>query len=585
MLSSLRFLVCCAAWIAAAAIVPAIDSAGIDAALEQAQTAAGVQPAGRADDAEFLRRLTLDVRGRVPSIEETVAFLKDDSPHKRTDAIEAALASPERGENWAAYWDKVLLGTLDQPQSPEVQYAIKSTWRAWAAEQFNANRPWDAFMTETVAARGRTDEAPEALPIARWQRSPESMAGTMSRAFLGNQIQCAQCHDHKTNPELTQQKFWEFTAFFSNTRAIPVRPEPGAGMQRPRYAVEVADIGPKWGVPIPDVKPAMEVTPHYLDGTPARQRIVDASGRAMPADELRQHYRTLARMRNEARKANGAGNIEMATELMQKYNELPEVRDTRRDQLAEMIATRDQQQFAANFVNRLWARFFGRGFVEPVDGWGEGAEAVHPELLEALTADFIASGYDIRALERTILNTRAYQRSPRPAETGADASELFAHAAVRPLSPDQLLASLIEVTRTDAARSPAERQRFERLQMRYASQFVHVFGNDEMEWTSTFEPSIPRALFLMNDKAINAALRGKDGEGVVQRIAMSTDDPQEQARYLYLAILSREPETAERVALAGELRDAAAQSKAQWQALVEDAAWALMNSTEFLTNH
>src|SRR5690606_26641213 len=179
-----------------AAPVHALTPTEIDDYLARAQGTAEIKPAPRATDAEFLRRLSLDVRGVVPSLEETIAFLTDERPDKRARLVEAYLTSPERGEHWAAYWDKLLIGTLTEPGNRAIQRELKAGFRNWVAGQFNANQSYDDFIAEIVSARGTTEEAPQALPLARWRNAPESMAGSMSRVFLGADIQCAQCHDH-----------------------------------------------------------------------------------------------------------------------------------------------------------------------------------------------------------------------------------------------------------------------------------------------------------------------------------------------------------------------------------------------------
>lgn len=562
---------------------PALTSAEIDAMLERAQRDAGVEPAPLADDAAFLRRLSLDVRGVVPTVEETIGFLKDESPGKRAAWIDKFLESPQRGEHWAAYWDKVLVGTLEQPQAAAAQQALKEPFRAWVAEQFNANAPYDEFMRAVVAARGQTNEVPEVLPLARWRDAPESMAGSMSRAFLGTQIQCAQCHDHKSNADLTQRKFWEFAAFFSNTRGVPIR----NNEMMPRIpGLDVREAGFRWEMPIPDLEPAVMVTPKYLDGTAARQEVVDEQGRMVGLREQRQALRHVAELRQRARQQHADPQVVQAM-VEQARAEIPPMFDTRREQLARLILRRDADQFAGNLVNRAWARFFGRGLLEPVDGWDTGIEADHPELLAALAAQFRESGHDVRALERLLLNTNAYQRSSRPTETSAEYPDLFAHAAVRPLGPEQLLRSIVQATSVEAIGGGRNRggQQFERLRNAYAAQFLHTFGNDEMEWTNTFETSIPRALFLLNDEGINGVLRGDSSESTIARIAATTSTPAEQARYLYMAALSRMPSDAERQALAHEISAAGNTGSRDWRAFMEDAFWALINSTEFLTNH
>jgi len=569
------------------AVEAGLTSQEIDALLEKKLTVLEITPSDTVSDSEFLRRLSLDVRGVTPSMDEASSFLRNDSPTKRTDLVEAFLMSEERGEHWATYWDKILVGQL-QNVGPQAQYIIKTAWREWLIDVFNENLPYDEFMEEIVTSSGRTDEDPELLAIARWRQEPANMAGNMSRAFLGIQIQCAQCHDHKDNPELTQEKFWEFTSFFNNTRIFPIQDQDMMEDRVPGRQFHVMTAGMRFESVIPESDPPVSVKPTYLDGTVAKQEIVGEDGQRLDRKTARtalQEGRAILAELNKMRRS-GNESPEDRIALVNRYrNEMPYLHDTRRDQLAEIILKKDAEQFAKNFVNRTWARFFGRGILHPVDSWETGIEPTHPELLDALAHEFIMSGYDVRHLERLILNTNAYARSSKPTNTSRSYPEYFAHAQVRPLAPEQLLASLIQATNAEALSRAENRRRtdeqMERLRSVYTGQFVFAFGNDEMEWSSHFETSVPRALFMMNDKAINDAIANSNG-GTVDRIMKNETQPDEMMAYAYLATLGRMPTEPELAMYRDELQ---LKHPGDRKKAMEDLLWALMNSTEFLTNH
>ncbi|MEQ8821761.1 MAG: DUF1553 domain-containing protein [Sumerlaeia bacterium] len=526
----------------------------IDHYFEGVWQAEGLTPAERSSDDEFLRRLSLDVRGVVPSAEETIAFLTDSSPMKRVEVIEDFLASPERSEAWAAYWSKVLVGTPPQIQNPLAQQKALEPFTEWVSIQFQRGAGFDDFMTAILTAEGDLAENPAVLPTLRWRNAPESLAGTMSRAFLGQQIQCAQCHDSKENSTLTQKKFWELTAFFGGTRTrrnlsqdeVKEAIEAGSGMgvmarmdarvEARQREFKVVEVGGRWQTKVPDSE--LRVEPRYLDGTPA----VKSSDKS------------------------------------------------RRAQLADFIERRDREQFAKNFVNRLWARYFGRGLMDPVDEWAMGREPDHPALLNNLAWEFAQSGYDVKHIERLILNSRVYQLSATASEETAGRPDLFACAPVRPLNAEQIVASLTRATGADGIADAMAQGRLGRfgesapdlLMQRFHAEFVHTFDNDEMEWSNAFESSIPQALFLMNDETMARTVSFAKGS-MLSRIGSTTTDPGEVTQYLYLSALSRQPSAEELERVSAAL--AASKSKVEQKALAEDVLWALVASTEFLTNH
>lgn len=504
----------------------AVTPESIDLTIEAALKSANLNPAPLTDDAEFLRRLSLDVRGTIPSVEEVIAFLGDKSPDKRSKIIKTYLNDPLRGTAWANYWDKLLVGSLSETiANQNAATRAKSVWKTWVAEQFNANIPYDQFATEVVTAEGPADVAPETLPTIRWDGATADLTGTMSRVFLGRQIQCAQCHNHPYDETMTQQMFWESAAFFDRTKVIPMRTM--EGRQDNRQVIEKVSGETK----IPDFEPPTKVTPKWIDGLPGP-----------------------------------SGNT---TELREAY--------------AQFMTQHDQEQFARNFVNRMWAHYTGRGFLEPVDDWQTpGIIPNHPELLASLTTEFIASGLDVRHLEELILNTRTYQRSSRSDTDMSGYGEYYPVGQIRPLSPEQLFASVDRAVNLSAQAPKARGGAFrDQLRDRYASQFTFLFGNDEMEESTEFDANVSQALFLFNDPTLNKAMTGAKGS-IINRVLSTTKEPREQVDYLYLATVNRRPTNEERADLATLLEQTPEKERT---AALEDILWALINSAEFRTNH
>lgn len=507
----------------------------IDEALEAAQAAAGVTPVPLCDDATFLRRASLDVRGVIPTRAEVDAFLADKTADKRARTIEEFLKSTERSNHWADYWDRILVGSYsEQGDEKRVLEESKVLWHQWVVKQYDANVPYTKFVQDVVTAEGPVDRVPAGVPVARWKGEPQDVAGTMSRVFLGMQIQCAQCHNHPYNKSFTQVKFWENASFFGGTDVRMVRNSAG----RPVTAQVIERNKPT--MVIPEKTPAVTVSPKYRDGTPLD----------------------------------------------------PSKGETAREQFSRCLTEKDQRQLAANLVNRVWARYFGRGFVEPVDDWFGNPEPTTPAVLDALVEDLINSGFDQRHLESLILNTQTYQRAGKATGQTRENPELFAAAAVRPLTPEQLLDSLAEATQLPEiaeARATGKGVRaIQRLLDRYEKQFIFTFGSDEMEFTNTFDQSIPQTLFLLNDDLVNTLVSNTRGSLVATALA-ETKDTAGRVAILYKSALGRPPSIGEQqffVSKIDRLRAEAKKSDAKAEAAIfEDALWALVNSTEFMTNH
>lgn len=258
----------------------------------------------------------------------------------------------------------------------------------------------------------------------------------------------------------------------------------------------------------------------------------------------------------------------------------------RRNELAKLMTLGEKPLVAESFVNRIWDHFFGCGFTRPVDDMGPHNPPSHPELLDHLAREFVASGYDCKQLIRWICLSDAYQRSSRfgksneqdNPETGA--SPLFSRVYVKGMTAEQLYDSLLVATgadKTPLATGDHDRRRHEWLQ-----QFVHAFQTDENDESITFESSITQALLMMNSDLTQQALSTDRGT-FLEKLVNSRDPEAEKIRRLCLATLTRYPTPKELQSLRRFVHEGATlrSNPAGWQ----DAMWAYLNSSEFVLVH
>jgi hypothetical protein len=368
-----------------AATPDASELAGlIDQHVDSRLKADKVPEAERADDAEFLRRVYLDLHGVVPTAEQAAQFLADSQPDRRVRLVDALLASPRYGEYLGDIWQ----GYLVSPLADDRQ-ARADRLRKWLAERFNTGN-WDGLTTELLTATGKPDENPAVgyLIEGRLPRTVPDLTELTSRYFMGIRLSCAQCHNHPF-VALKQQDFWGMAAFFTQVQT--------PGKPKQIYSIGLQDNPALTLGSLKDGAPDgfMPLAPTFLDGsTPP---------------------------------ANGTSSNRAA--------------------LAAWLTSPKNPYFARAMVNRTWWRLFGRGIVNPVDDMHSANSASHPELLDLLARRFAESGFDHKYLTRAIVLSRAYQRTSRPAATGQPApekqAELFGRRPVKVLTPSQLYDSLV----------------------------------------------------------------------------------------------------------------------------------------------
>jgi hypothetical protein len=533
-----------------------MTAADVDAAIRAAWTKEGLTPAPTIDDARFLRRAYLDVTGVIPPLDVVTAFLADGAADKRAKLVASLLASPRYADHWTDLWDRVLLG-----RDVRARLVDRDAFRGWLHGELAKNVGWDRMVTDLLTATGenRADATGAVNWFVKYRDTPQDLAGSASKLFLGVQIQCAQCHDHKTEKWKTDD-FRRFAACFAKTRTEQVG---DADMKEKTFAVTDADNVAMRKRKEPEIKAIIASAPTALDGT-------DFSSS-----------------------------------------------DNRRRALATWMTAPDNPWFAKAAVNRLWAHFLGRGFVDPITDFRPGNPAVVPDLLDALAKDFVSSGYDIQRLIRLICATEVYQR----AATGTAKDKLWSRFRTEPLAPDELLDSLVVATKADAVAERGNRN-LEAVRERLDKQISFLFDVDEESDAPDYDGSIPQALFLLNGVFVNNSARAIPGSALAEVMALPGDDD-EKIKSLYLRTLSRAPDAGEiaaakealanpaiedeepaadpkveaktkdrkgkgrgkgvvgaKGAKAGKTR--AAQGK---KAAYEDLFWALLNSSEFALNH
>jgi hypothetical protein len=522
----LGFLMCASTAAAGGSAQDSLQDAGklaarIDALIDARLAEKKVQPAPPTDDAEFLRRVYLDLAGRIPPAFEVREFLADPSPDKRARVVERLLESAGYVNHFSNVWRALL---LPQTNNPQVQPLVPG-FEAWLRQRIRNNVPFDRLVREIVtgptsprrAMRGRSPRLGEPTPAAFYkanERKPENLASNTSRLFLGIKLECAQCHNHPTD-HWTRTQFWEYAAFFAG-----IRPEsPGTASAVVQEVSDVHEIKIPGGDRV--------VAARYLDGHEPRWTAETWS----------------------------------------------------RSALAAWLTAAENPYFARATANRVWAHLFGIGIVEPVDDFCDQNPPSHPEVLEELARQLTAHHFDVKFLIRALTATQAYQRTSAAGRTGTgDAADprLFARMAVKSLSPEQLFDSLAQATgyRADGTATAS-------LPGSPRAEFLARFANPDKPTEA--HTSILQALALMNGNFVADATSVERSRTLAAVADAPFLDPAAKVEALYLATLSRKARPEEAARLVQYVTNGGPrQSEA---AALADIFWALLNSAEFMLNH
>jgi hypothetical protein len=491
-------------WLALAAcllvVAPAIAGAPdpqeladrIDRQIAARWKADKITPAPLADDAEFLRRVSLDLTGRIPTPREVHDFLADTRADKRRRLIDDSLDSYRHAAHFANVWRAVL---LPEAAAGDARYFAPG-FEAWLRQRFRDNVGYDRLVRELLTTSlpapgtplrsvlGPANQPNSVAFFAAKEGKPENLAAATTRVFLGVQIECAQCHDHPFG-RWSKEQFWEQAAFFGGIR------REGDGTFAP--LTEAADLHK---VALPNSKHTAEAL--FLDG---KEPTVTPKQSARAA-------------------------------------------------LADWVTAADNPYFARAGANRVWGELFGIGIVDPVDDFNDKNTPSHPELLDDLARAFAESHFDLNYLVRGICLSQTYQRSSARTDASQDDPRTFARMATKGLSGEQFFDSLAQAI---GYRAPAEaKDAFQRGPRTARDRFLVEFAPQGRP--SEPETSVQQALTLMNGKFLNEAANLETSAtlmAVCETPGMTTE---ERIEALYVAALSRKPSAREREKLAAYVR-------------------------------
>ncbi|HWN94394.1 MAG TPA: DUF1549 domain-containing protein, partial [Methylomirabilota bacterium] len=471
-------------------------------------------PSELCTDAEFIRRVSLDLTGLPPKADRVRAFLLDTTAakEKREKLIDELIGSPDYVKSWANKWADLL-------QCNSENLGQKGVWvyRQWIEKRIAENMPYDKFVRELLLAEGSAYQNP-AVNYFRVLKEPGKITEDVSQTFLGVRFNCNKCHDHPFE-KWTQNQYYEFGAHFARV-AFKKGALPGEEIVYRNYN----------GGEVKHLKTDMVVAPKVPFG----------SEREIKGD------------------------------------------DDRRDPFVDWLTSKENPLFAKSMANRVWSYFFGKGVIDPVDDIRGGNPPSNPALLDALTAEFIKTNFDLRALMRTICQSRTYQLSIIPNKWNEDDTINFSHASPRRLSAEQMLDAVAVATgvRPQFSGMPVGMRPVEIPDgIVQGNDFLALFGRPKRqsacECERTSNMTLSHTLNLINGQMLSQAVNSPKSR--IAKLVESEADNQKLIEEIYLACLNRFPTEKEIAAL----DFVAAKSRSE---LAQDLTWALMNSSAFVFN-
>jgi hypothetical protein len=504
--------------------------ATIDEHVDAVIKAAGVSPAPQADDAALVRRLTLDLAGRIPTPAEADAYVKSADPDKRAKLVDRLLASPGFVRHQAAQFEAMLT-----PEGGRRGGAVGDYLRTALA----AGKSWDKMYRDLLLPDENDATMKGAADFLKTRLTDtDRLTNDVSVSFFGVNVSCAQCHDHPLVKDWTQDHFYGMKAFLVRTYdAGGTLAERGFGQVKYK-----ANKGPE--------KLAGMM---FLTGA----KLPDATAREMTKDEQKAEKELIDRAKKEKKAP-------------------PRPAFSARAKLVEVsLADGNADFFARSIANRMWHRFFGSGLVNPLDQMHSENPPSHPELLTFLADDTASHGYDLKRLIRGIVMSKAYSRGSRyPTEATPD-RKLFAVAQLKPFTPQQLATSL-KIAAADPAQFEAKKDAEVEKLIEQLESSARGFASLIAQPTDNFQVGVGEALLFSNgDRVAKEFLT--DGAGSVLARAKALTDKKAAVALLVRSAYGRAPTAAESTALVGYVeRRADRPAEAYRQVL-----WALVTGPEF----
>lgn len=486
-----------------------------------------INPAPLASDTVFLRRLSLDLLGVLPTAEEAREFAADTRHDKRARWVERFLARPEFAAVWALKWSDLL-----RTEEKTLDARGVETLHAWIRDRIADDRPIDEMVRELIAARGSTYQQP-AANYWRAHREPFVRAETTAQVFLGVRLQCAKCHNHPFD-RWGQDEYYQWSSLFS-------------------------------GIDYEIV---------------ANERKDDLDKHEFVGDQI-------VLVKNEGTVNNARTGDPAAPKFL---GDATPIEGDRLEELAAWLTSPSNSMFAQTQANRIWYHLMGAGLVDPIDDLRLTNPASHPQLLRRLADEWVRSGFSLKRLVRTIVNSRSYQLASEGGDSQSVAGydeRLYARAIVRRLSAEQLLDAQSQVLGLAAnfegyppGTRAGEIAGVERVRRKLAAGdvFLRQFGKPQRllscECERSDEPTLGQALSLVGGESLNDRLRHPDNR--IGRLLATHDDHRQTIDELFWTTLGRAPSSSESDAAIDSIRSAGP------RLALEDLAWALLNAKELI---
>ena len=485
----------------------------------------GVEPSASGDDFEFIRRVTVDLCGSLPTAEEVTLYANDKRSGKRAQLIDQLLERPEYA-SWFALKCAAILQNRGRGYSTSQQREGTALFTTWIRDSFAENKPYDRFVSEILTATGSQEQVPPAI----WYRSvrtTQDYVESIAQSFLGVRIQCAQCHRHPAE-RWTQADYYSLAAVF-------------------------ARVGRKGG---------------YSDAEVPTSEVL----------YLKEHGEVTHPRTGDVMKPRPLGGPDFQ---LSKY-------DDPRRALAKWMTDKDNPFFARTMVNRMWGHFLQRGIIHPIDDSRSTNPPSNPELLDFLARDFADSGYDVRHLIRVIANSQAYGLSSAPNESNKGDLQSYSRFYPRRMPAEVLLDGISQVLDVPTTfpggpgTFPVGTRAIDLPDENVTSTFLDVFGRPARttacECERSDEPTLAQALELVNSSEIQRKLSHEDG--YVARLVRNQKSHSDNLADIFLRVFARLPSSAEKETAEEFLKSETDRGEG-YRSLV----WSLLATNEFLFNH
>lgn len=540
-----------------------------------------IPPAPLCDDGTFVRRVTLDLIGTLPSPAEVRQFVADARPDKRSRWVETLFGRAEFVDYWTLQLADQLQNRRERDHDVRGSKGVRA-FHAWLREQVAANRPWNELARDVLTATGDSTTHPEIgyyiTTVGEKSKAEESeVADSVAQAFLGARIGCAKCHNHPLE-RYTQDDYYRFAAFFSKVSLQRESPEKGpsvlavATKDEEQKKKEIADLEKKVA--------AAEKVAVEPEGDKAEKKLAEATKRLEDAE------RQLVSLQKKQPGAFQPRTREfLAPQPLDRSKVVFVPGQDLRASLADWITDPANAQFSGAMVNRLWKHFFSVALVEQVDDIRASNPPSNPALWESLCREFQEHRYDMKHVMRLMVNSRSYQLSSQTRRENKNDHRFFSHYYARRLPAEVMLDAISSATGVpDQFPGYPEGLRAIHLpEPGVGSYFLSLFGRSDRVTACACERSgevtLPQLLHLANGDELIRKIRAAEGRLAKLLSSPETEDAAVIAE-LFHASLGRPPREKEDAAVRETL---AADSNRE--EVFRDLFWALLNTKEFAFNH